>query len=64
LYTALLVIALVAMIVACVFAYLEVKDYGDSPYKGGPSVFAAPSAVERVVLSSPVRIPATPSSPV
>lgn len=42
LYTALLFIALVAMILACVVAYLEVKDYGDSPYQGGPSVYVVP----------------------
>lgn len=42
LYTALLFIALVAMILACVVAYLEVKDYGDTPYQGGPSVYVAP----------------------
>ncbi len=42
LYTALLFIALVAMILACVVAYLEVKDYGDTPYQGGPSVYMMP----------------------
>lgn len=50
LYTALLFIALVAMILACVVAYLEVKDYGDSPYQGGPSVYVAPREAAPVAL--------------
>ncbi len=50
LYTALLFIALVAMILACVVAYLEVKDYGDTPYQGGPSVYMMPRDAAPVVL--------------
>lgn len=51
LYTALLVIALLAMILACVFAYLEVKDYGTPPYQGGPSVYyMAPGATSQVAV--------------
>lgn len=37
-YTLMLLIALVAVILATVFAYLETKDYGSPPYQGGPSV--------------------------
>jgi hypothetical protein len=40
-YTLLLGIALVALILACVFAFLEVSDYGDQPFSGAPSVSAA-----------------------
>lgn len=36
-YTLLLAIALVALIVACVLAFLELKDYGDQPFSGAPS---------------------------
>ena len=35
-YTLLLGIALVALILACVFAFLEVSDYGDQPFSGAP----------------------------
>lgn len=37
-YTLLLGIALVALIIACVCAYLELKAYGPSPFSGAPSV--------------------------
>ncbi len=37
-YTLLLGIALVALIIACIFAYLELADYGASPFSGAPSV--------------------------
>lgn len=51
LYTALLVIALLAMILACVFAYLEIKDYGTPPYQGGPSVYyTAPGETTEVAV--------------
>lgn len=36
--TLLLGLALVAIVVACIFLYLEVADYGESPFSGGPSV--------------------------
>ena len=42
-YTALLVIALVAIILATIFAYLETADYGDNKFQGAPSVVRAPS---------------------
>lgn len=45
-YTLLLGIALVALIIACVLAYMELEDYGASPFSGAPSV-AVP--VERPV---------------
>lgn len=37
-FTLLLGIALAALIVACIFAYLEIKEYGASPFSGAPSV--------------------------
>ncbi len=37
-YTLLLGIALVALIIACIFAYWEIGDYGDQPFSGAPSV--------------------------
>ncbi len=40
-YTLLLGIALVALILACVFAFMEISDYGDQPFSGAPSVSAA-----------------------
>lgn len=40
-YTLLLGIALAALIVACIFAFLEISDYGDQPASGAPSVSAA-----------------------
>ncbi len=37
-FTTLLTIALVAVIVATLFAYLETSDYKDNKYKGAPNV--------------------------
>jgi hypothetical protein len=37
-YTALLALALAAVIIAAVFAYLETGDYGDQKYRGAPPV--------------------------
>ena len=37
-YTLLLAIAFVALILACVYAALEINDYGDQPFSGAPSV--------------------------
>mgnify|MGYP006870482065 FL=1 len=34
-YTVLLAIALIAIIVGCVFLFLEVQDYGSPPYPEG-----------------------------
>jgi hypothetical protein len=45
-YTALLAIALAAVLMATVFAYLETSDYGDQKYRGAPVVPA-------VVMRSP-----------
>lgn len=39
-YTLLLAIAFVALIIACVYAALEISDYGDQPFSGAPSVAA------------------------
>lgn len=55
-YTLLLGIALAALIIACIFAYMEIKDYGAQPFSGAPSV-AVP--VERptnvAMIGLPVR---------
>jgi hypothetical protein len=37
LYTVLLVLALLAIIVATVFLYLETMEYGSPPFKGAPA---------------------------
>ena len=37
-YTLMLLLALLAIIVATVFLYLETMDYGSPPYQGGPTV--------------------------
>lgn len=51
-YTVLLAIALVAVIVGCVFLFLEVSDYGSPPYpEGGVTVQAAPEAGSPLVGS-------------
>jgi len=34
-YTVLLAIALIAIVVGCVFLFLEVQDYGSPPYPEG-----------------------------
>ena len=36
-FTLLLGIAFVALLIACYFAWKEIKDYGDSPFSGAPS---------------------------
>ncbi|WP_095414999.1 hypothetical protein [Thermogutta terrifontis] len=56
-YTVLLAIALVAVIIGCVFLYLEVADYGSPPYPEGgvvlnnPAVRAISPALEGTWLS-------------
>lgn len=56
-YTVLLAIALVAVIVGCVFLFLEVSDYGSPPYpQGGVTVQAAPGT-EWLVLGSSLQRP-------
>lgn len=52
-YTLLLGIALVALIIACIFAYMEIKDYGASPFSGAPSAAIPterPTHVAMIVL--------------
>jgi len=39
-YTALLALALAAVIVATIFAYLETSDYGEQKFRGAPMVRA------------------------
>lgn len=42
-YTVLLIISLVAILLACVFLYLEVADYPDTPpWSGAPSAWLGP----------------------
>jgi hypothetical protein len=36
-YTALLLITLLALILGSVAAYMEIKDYGEAPFQGGPT---------------------------
>jgi hypothetical protein len=43
-YTLMLVLALLAIIAATVFMYLETRDYGSPPYQGGASVSTGRSA--------------------
>jgi len=56
-YTVLLVIALAAVILATIFAYLETADYGDQKYRGAPSVVqvdpTTDSAPWRLALAQP-----------
>jgi hypothetical protein len=53
-YTVLLIIALVAVLVGCLFAYLETADYPDKPpWSGAPTSWlgAAADAGPRVALA-------------
>ncbi|GAB6165001.1 hypothetical protein JCM19992_10010 [Thermostilla marina] len=59
-YAVLLAIALFAIIIGCVFLYLETADYGSPPYpKGGVTVQAQPDVIAppfwRSGTPSPVR---------
>ena len=59
-YTLLLGIALVALIIACIVAYLEIKDYGDQPFSGAPSVAVPverPETLAMTVLPEDVAAP-------
>jgi hypothetical protein len=38
LYTVLLIVALLALIIGCIFLYLEVAEYGPKPFSGAPTV--------------------------
>lgn len=53
-YTALLFIALVALILGSVAAYLEIKDYGEAPFQGGPSVSIGAGDVEGIAMARPL----------
>lgn len=56
-YTALLAIALAAVILATIFAYLETADYGDQKYRGAPTVMrteGVPLAPIRLAIDRPV----------
>ena len=59
-YTLLLGIALVALIIACIFAYMEIKDYGDSPFSGAPS---AAISLERPTHVAMTGLPQDLASP-
>ncbi|RMF98595.1 MAG: hypothetical protein D6741_09390 [Planctomycetota bacterium] len=49
----LLAIALVAIIIGCVFLYLETADYGSPPYpKGGVTVQVQPDVIAPPLLRS------------
>lgn len=54
LYTLLLIIAFVALVVGCVFLYLEVADYGSPPYpEGGVVTQVTSPASERSASGLP-----------
>jgi hypothetical protein len=57
-YTLLLGIALVALIIACWFAYMEIKEYGASPFSGAPSVSVP---VERPANVAMIALPHDPA---
>lgn len=59
-YTLLLAIALVALILACVFVFLEIKDYGDQPFSGAPS---AALPIDRPTTLAAVELPQTGTAP-
>lgn len=59
-FTLLLGIALVALIIACVVAYLEIEDYGADPISGVPSA-AVP--VERPMNVAMIALPDDPGTP-
>lgn len=56
-YTVLLAIALVAVIVGCVFLFLEVSDYGSPPYPEGGVTVQAASLTESLSADSRVLEP-------
>lgn len=56
-YTVLLAIALAAVIVGCVFLFLEVSDYGSPPYPEGGVTVQAASVMESLVAGSGVPRP-------
>ena len=60
LYTALLVIALIALIVGCVLLYFELEAY-EFKHKGAPSAGAATALPARVSLASTDRLPLSSS---
>jgi hypothetical protein len=51
-YTVLLGIALFAVILAIIFLFLEVADYGPNKYKGAPPVVSASPAVEYLLTKT------------
>ncbi|HID75196.1 MAG TPA: hypothetical protein EYP56_04275 [Planctomycetaceae bacterium] len=55
-YTALLAMALLAIIVACVCLFLETSDYGSPPYEGAPQVW---TGAEGVVGATAVAVRST-----
>lgn len=56
-FTVLLALALVAVIIATIFAYLETADYGEQKYRGAPTV-----QMERP-QTAPWRYAARPAAP-
>lgn len=55
-YTILLAIALVAIIVGCVFLFLEVQDYGSPPYpEGGVVRVLSPADQQVLAIPAPGR---------
>ncbi|NMC18907.1 MAG: hypothetical protein GYA33_00680 [Thermogutta sp.] len=56
-YTVLLAIALAAVIIGCVFLYLEVADYGSPPYPEGGVTVQADCGTESLLVRSGLRRP-------
>lgn len=54
-YTILLAIALVAIIVGCVFLFLEVQDYGSPPYPEGGVVQVPFTGPDQLVLPTETK---------
>ena len=60
LYTWMLFISLMAVVIACVCLFLEVKDYGDTPYELS---LCTPFARERPMMVAGASGPAGASEP-
>jgi len=62
-YTVMLLISLLAIIAGAVFLYLEVEQYGNPPFKGGPSVSLPVDRPAVVATATPVvSCPSMPDS--
>ena len=63
-YTVLLALALLAVILGCVFMYLETQDYPSPPYEGGPTVcLPAQNAAALIAAAQPATECCTRNGP-